>query len=84
MIWKSRRRPLNSPADSDDRSTPPKFTLPPDNGSNCTMPLPTVVLPEPDSPTSASVRPARTDSDTPSTAFTWPTTRLRIPLRIGK
>ena len=48
------------------------------------MLLPTVVLPHPDSPTSASVRPGRIASDTPSTARTWPTVRLKIPRRIGK
>ena len=48
------------------------------------MPLPTVVLPQPDSPTSASVRPGRIASDTPSTARTCPTVRLKMPRRIGK
>jgi len=56
----------------------------PESGNSRRMPLPTVVLPQPDSPTSASVRPDRIDSETPSTAFTWPTTRLNKPLRMGK
>jgi len=43
-----------------------------------------VVLPQPDSPTSPSVSPALIDRSTPSTAWMWPTVRLRIPARIGK
>ena len=38
---------------------------------------PTVVLPQPDSPTSASVSPRRTVRSTPSTAFTWPRDALQ-------
>ena len=46
--------------------------------------LPTVVLPQPDSPTSASVRPGWIDSVTSSTARTWPTVRWIKPRLIGK
>ena len=45
---------------------------------------PSVVLPHPDSPTRPSVSPVRTARSTPSTAWTWPTVRLKRPARIGK
>ena len=44
---------------------------------------PRVVLPEPDSPTTPTVSPSRTASDTPSTALTWPTVRRKRPRLIG-
>ncbi len=47
------------------------------------MARPSVVLPEPDSPTTPSVPPALISMETPSTAFTCPTTRRSTPLRIG-
>ena len=59
-------------------------TLPAVGGMSRRMALPAVVLPQPDSPTSASVRPLRITSETPSTAFTWPTTWRRMPRRMGK
>ena len=40
---------------------------------------PTVVLPQPDSPTRPSVLPGATSKLTPSTAFTWPTVRENSP-----
>src|SRR5262249_53986197 len=43
-----------------------------------------VVLPQPDSPTSASVSPRLTLKDTSSTARTWPTVLRRKPLWMGK
>ena len=43
-----------------------------------------VLLPHPDSPTSASVSPLLTSKDTSSTARTWPTTVRRKPRRMGK
>ena len=45
---------------------------------------PTVVLPQPDSPTSPSVSPRRISKLTPSTAWTIPIVRCRIPPRMGK
>src|SRR5690349_20585205 len=45
---------------------------------------PTVVLPQPDSPTRPSVLPGAMSKLTSSTAFTWPTVRESRPLRIGK
>ncbi len=47
------------------------------------MACPSVVLPEPDLPTTPTVWPSRTASDTPSTAFTWPTVRRKKPRLIG-
>ena len=44
------------------------------------MARPSVVLPEPDSPTTPTVWPSRTATEMPSTAFTWPTVRRRKPL----
>src|SRR5215831_18373561 len=44
----------------------------------------TVVLPQPDSPTSPSASPCRTTKLTSSTARTLPTTRRKKPLVIGK
>src|SRR5215213_365792 len=45
---------------------------------------PVVVLPQPDSPTSDSVSPWRTEKSTPSTAWTAATGRLNTPPRTGK
>ena len=44
---------------------------------------PSVVLPEPDSPTTPSVCPSRTATSTPSTALMWPTVRRKKPRWIG-
>ena len=44
---------------------------------------PSVVLPEPDSPTTPSVSPLRTSTLTPSTALMWPTTLRVTPRLIG-
>ena len=44
---------------------------------------PSVVLPEPDSPTMPSVSPLRTAMSTPSTALMWPTTLRSTPRLIG-
>ena len=44
---------------------------------------PSVVLPEPLSPTTPTVCPSRMASDTPSTALIWPTVRRRRPDLIG-
>src|SRR5689334_23070913 len=45
---------------------------------------PTVVLPQPDSPTRPSVLPGCRSKLTPSTAFTCPTVFCNSPRRIGK
>src|SRR6266567_2254651 len=44
---------------------------------------PSVVLPEPDSPTTPSVSPLRTSMVTPSTALMWPTVLRSTPRLIG-
>src|SRR3974390_2987490 len=44
---------------------------------------PSVVLPEPDSPTTPSVSPLRTSTLMPSTALMWPTIRRSTPRLIG-
>ena len=44
---------------------------------------PSVVLPEPDSPTTPSVSPLRTSTLTPSTALMWPTVLRITPRLIG-
>ena len=47
------------------------------------MASPSVVLPEPDSPTTPSVSPLRSEMLTPSTALMWPTTRRSTPRLMG-
>ncbi len=47
------------------------------------MARPSVVLPEPDSPTTPSVSPLRTSMEMPSTALMWPTTLRITPRLIG-
>src|ERR1700730_14066123 len=44
---------------------------------------PSVVLPEPDSPTTPSVSPLRTEIETPSTALIWPTVERNNPALTG-
>ncbi len=68
MIWNSVRRRRSLEGDMADSSSPWKRTLPAVGLTSCRMPLPTVVLPQPDSPTSATVRPVGMDRSTPSTA----------------
>ncbi len=52
--------------------------------SSWTIALPVVVLPQPDSPTRASVLPVGTSKETPSTALKTPVVRCSKPRRIGK
>jgi hypothetical protein len=65
-------------------SWPLKMILPSVGTSSLMTVRPSVVLPQPDSPTRPSVSPARSDRSTPSTAWTWPTRRLKTPAVIGK
>ena len=51
--------------------------------SSRSSPMASVVLPDPLSPTTPSVRPSRTVTETPSTALMWPTTRRRMPRLTG-
>ena len=64
---------------------PSKVTVPEVTGIRPAMQRASVDLPHPVSPTSPRVCPRRMVSETPSTAWTWPTVRpSRPPLRIGK
>ncbi len=63
----------------------PSNRMVPDVGSmSRSISRPTVVLPEPDSPTRPSVSPWRISKLTPDTACTLATTLFRIPPRMGK
>ncbi len=63
-------------------SRPSKWMRPSDEIMRASA-RPSVVLPEPDSPTTPSVWPARTVTSMPSTAFTWSTTVRKKPCLIG-
>jgi hypothetical protein len=61
-------------------SSLPWNTTEPDVGlCSCRMARPVVDLPQPDSPTTPRVSRASTCSETPVTAWTWPTTRRSRP-----
>src|SRR5260221_12086949 len=70
MICASRRKTRNSLASSASRSRPSKRIRPASGSISRSTSRLTVDLPQPDSPTSASVLPASTLKLTPSTAFT--------------
>ena len=53
------------------------------SGTSRSSASPSVVLPEPLSPTTPTVWPSRTVTLTPSTAFTWSTVRRSTPALIG-
>src|SRR3954471_9604256 len=63
---------------------PSKRTWPPVAGTRRRIVRPTVVLPQPDSPTRPSVSPRLIENVTSSTAFTQATVRCRRPPRTGK
>src|SRR5258708_7153378 len=65
-------------------TSPLSLTSPSVGSISFKMHLPTVDLPHPDSPTSPKVSPCLIEKETPSTAKTWPETRLKTPLRMGK
>ncbi len=65
-------------------SFPANTTLPPVGSTSLSMARPTVVLPQPLSPTSPRVSPLLTDRLTPSTAWTCPTTFPNTPFFTGK
>ena len=65
-------------------STPSTRIWPSVGSSRRTMVRPSVDLPQPDSPTRPSVRPASTRKATPSTARTWPIVRRSRGERTGK
>jgi hypothetical protein len=64
--------------------SPSKWTVPRVAGMRRRMVRPTVVLPQPDSPTRPSVSPGAIWKLTPSTALTRPTVCLRMPRLTGK
>ena len=65
-------------------SRPSKTILPAVGSSSLMIVRPSVVFPQPDSPTMPSVSPCRTLRSTPSTARTCPTVCLKTPALIGK
>src|SRR5215831_7699429 len=76
MSWAPARTRRRSEPGSSPRSRPSKRTLPSVGSISRSASRPTVDLPQPDSPTSASVSPASTLKETPSTART---TREAMP-----
>src|SRR5256885_356161 len=64
-------------------SSPLNRTVPPVGSSRRVTARPSVDLPQPDSPTRPTVSPALISRSTPSTAWTWPTVRCRIPDATG-
>ena len=61
-----------------------KITTPEVGSINRSMARPVVVFPHPLSPTNPSVSPSLITRSIPSTALTWPVTRLKTPVRTGK
>src|SRR5258706_15412335 len=61
----------------------PRNTIGPSDEINRSSARPSVVLPEPDSPTTPSVSPLRTEIETPSTALIWPTVERNNPRLTG-
>src|ERR1700678_382539 len=76
MICMFRRRRRKSEPLAFTRSTPSKTTVPKVGSIRRRINRPSVLLPEPDSPTKPTVSPARISKDTSSTARTWPARRL--------
>ena len=70
MYWTSRRSLLRSAAPISDRGRPRNEMRPEVASCNCWMVRPIVDLPEPDSPTSASVSPGWMSKETCVTAWT--------------
>ena len=84
IICMSRRRLRKAPWSRVAKSFPSNSTLPPVGVYNRRMERPTVVFPQPDSPTKPRVSPVRAFSETPSTACTLPTLRRNTPPPDGK
>ena len=76
MIWIRRLYAMNSFCDIDRMSRPSKIASPADASCRRISVRPTVVLPDPDSPTSPSVLPLGSPNDTSFTA-----SNLRRPKR---
>src|SRR5256885_657792 len=85
--WKiiaiSRRKPRRCSPRMCVMSSPLNVTLPSVGSSSRITVRPRVDLPHPDSPTRPTVSPALISRSTPSTAWTWPTVRWRIPDATG-
>ena len=84
MICMSRRCRRMASLPNPNRSTPSKSTCPAVASTSRSMSLPSVVLPQPLSPTTPKVSPRPIARSTPSTALTWACTRPQNPRRTGK
>src|SRR2546428_9941117 len=85
MICMSRRSRRSSSLVSLKMFRPSKYASPLVGSISRRITRPSVVFPQPDSPTSPSVSPRRIVRDTPSTAFTAPTWRWMMnPFVMGK
>ena len=81
IIWMSRRSGRICAGDRWVMSRPSKTICPPVGSSSRVISRPVVVLPQPDSPTSAErLARARPSKSRPSTAWTAPTWRLQQAL----
>ena len=83
MSCRSRRLRRSSAPRRADTPTPSSVTSPELGLSSATISLPSVVLPQPDSPTRPNVVPAGTEKDTSETALTLATWRRSRPALIG-
>ena len=83
-IWMSRRTGRICLRLNFVMSAPLKMIWPLVGSTSLMIVRPSVVFPQPDSPTTPSVSPRVTVRSTPSTARTWPTVCLRTPALIGK
>src|SRR6266516_7937770 len=85
IIWMSRRTGRICETFKCASSRPSKRIEPAVGSCSLVITRPMVDFPQPDSPTSPSVSPRRSVNETPSTAFTAPTWRLKkTPRRIRK
>src|SRR6266540_548611 len=84
MICSARRRARSSVGSSARRSRPSKSIAPEVGSIRHSINRPVVDLPQPDSPTSASVSPSPTSKSMPSTARTAPLRPPKMPLLTGK
>ncbi len=79
MICISLRSVLRAAPEAEKTSTPSKVTVPAVAGMSRRIVLPTVVLPQPDSPTSPSVSPLLMWNEMSLTALTCPAVSWRSP-----
>jgi adenylate kinase len=83
-IWKSRRKDFHEAAFVMSIGVPSNSISPEVGSVKPSSEYPSVLFPQPDSPTKATTSPGKTSSDTPSTARTWSTTRFHSPPVTGK